>query len=235
MSARYAVYLAPAPDTPLWRFGSRVLGRDAVTGAPLEGFAPSGFSPRTWRDATAAARHYGFHATLKAPMRLREGHALDALEEALAALAADIEAFDLGPLRVTPVSFGEGAFVALTPVETSSRFAKLEARTVCELDAFRAAPTEAETAKRRPERLTARQREYLFDWGYPFVLDEYRPHFTLSGPVAAANVLADVLTQELNYSIGSPYCRVDALTLFSANPDEAFVVRRRFALRPAFD
>ena len=31
-SARYALYYAPAPDTPLWRFGSELIGYDAATG-----------------------------------------------------------------------------------------------------------------------------------------------------------------------------------------------------------
>ncbi len=31
-SERFAIYLAPPPDTPLWRFGSEVLGYDAATG-----------------------------------------------------------------------------------------------------------------------------------------------------------------------------------------------------------
>jgi 2'-5' RNA ligase len=233
MSARYAIYLAPAPDAPLWRFGSRVLGRDATTDAPTESFAPPGYSTQAWRDVTEAPRRYGFHATLKAPFRLREGLEDQALEQALAALAGDIEAFDLGHLRVTPISLGDAAFVALTPAAASARLADLEARTVRELDAFRAALTEAEMAKRRPERLTARQRDYLFDWGYPYVLDEYRLHFTLSGPVAAPQALADALAEELERMGGAPHFRVDALSLFVARPDEAFVLRQRFPLRPA--
>ena len=68
---RYALYLAPPPESDLWRFGCDVIGRDALAGASREGFAPEGYTPSTWRSVTSAPRRYGFHATLKAPFRLR--------------------------------------------------------------------------------------------------------------------------------------------------------------------
>ncbi len=56
-AARYAVYLAPPPDSDLWRFGSRVLGRDAVTRRrDLHGYAPAGYAPETWRAVDAPSR-----------------------------------------------------------------------------------------------------------------------------------------------------------------------------------
>ena len=57
--ARYAVYLAPAATSALWRFGSCVVGRDAVSGEAIVGYAPAGFDaascarPPTSRAATA--------------------------------------------------------------------------------------------------------------------------------------------------------------------------------------
>ena len=41
-------------------------------------------------------------------------------------------------------------------------------------------------AKRRKSGLTARQDGYLRRWGYPYVLDEFRFHLTLTGALAAA-------------------------------------------------
>ena len=72
MSARYALYLAPPADSELWRFGSRVIGRDAASGVDISGFALEGWSAPDWRAATQEPRRYGFHATLKAPFRLAE-------------------------------------------------------------------------------------------------------------------------------------------------------------------
>lgn len=48
---RYALYLAPPTKTELWRFGCDVIGRDAMTGASCNGFAPEGRSPAYYLDA----------------------------------------------------------------------------------------------------------------------------------------------------------------------------------------
>ena len=71
-AARYAIYLAPAQESALWRFGSEVIGRDAASGAELSSFALDGFDAETWRGMTVEPRRYGFHATIKAPFRLSE-------------------------------------------------------------------------------------------------------------------------------------------------------------------
>ena len=68
---RYALYLAPPHESDLWRFGCNVIGRDARTGAPCEGFSLEGYPPDSWRSMTSEPRRYGFHATLKAPFPLR--------------------------------------------------------------------------------------------------------------------------------------------------------------------
>jgi hypothetical protein len=44
---------------------------------------------------------------------------------------------------------------------------------VREFDRYRAPLTEEDRARRRPERLSERQREYLERWGYPYVLEEF--------------------------------------------------------------
>jgi hypothetical protein len=56
---RYAIYIAPPPDTPLWAFGSRVLGYDAATGRDIDGFQMPTFEQAVWRQLTAGARTQG--------------------------------------------------------------------------------------------------------------------------------------------------------------------------------
>ena len=228
MSARYALYLAPSPESALWRFGSRVLGRDAATGREIEGYAPASLTPEDWRQIAAEPRRYGFHATLKAPLRLHEGRTPLELEASIEALAAQISAFDLGALRVAAIQ--PGGFVALTPVHRSAALAKLEARALSALDPFRAAATESEIARRRPERLSDRQREYLSAWGYPYVLDEFRLHFSLTGSVATPEALAAELAEDFAREVPDPSLAVDALVLFEQPEGEVFRIRRRFAL-----
>jgi len=189
-STRYAVYLAPAPDSDLGRFGSRVLGRDADSGESVEGFVPEGYDAETWRSLVAEPRRYGFHATLKAPFRSNPAWNFRDLESRVAHLARKIEPFDAGSLRVSRFPAGEGrAFVALRPEKPSGELARLEAKIVRKLDPFRAPLTAAEVRRRAPERLSPRQRYYLDAWGYPYVLDEFRLHFTLTGAVADSDAI----------------------------------------------
>ena len=84
---RYAVYVAPPPESALWRFGSAVVGRDAASGEAQLGFAPDGFDATAWRSMTTKPRRYGFHATIKAPFRLADEASLSDLSTALAELA----------------------------------------------------------------------------------------------------------------------------------------------------
>ena len=148
---RYAVYVAPPPESALWRFGSDVIGRDAASGQQRPGFAAAGFDAEAWRDMTSEPRRYGFHATIKAPFRLAEDASLSDLSAALAALAHANRPFAAGPLAVSALSLAEGAaFVALTPRAPSTEIAQLEERIVVGLDAFRAPLDESERARRDP-------------------------------------------------------------------------------------
>ncbi len=148
---RYAVYLAPPPESALWRFGSAVVGRDAASGEAQLGFAPDGFDATAWRSMTTEPRRYGFHATIKAPFRLAEDASLSDLSTALAELAHAQTPFSAGRLAVSTLALGEGAaFVALTSPTPSPKIAEIEERVVRGLDAFRAPLNEAERARRDP-------------------------------------------------------------------------------------
>lgn len=228
---RYALYLAPAPDSALWRFGSRVLHRDAATGAALPGYAPAGWTARAWSEATAEPRRYGFHGTLKAPFRLRDGVTADDVATRLETFARSLEPFDLGPLKLAVLPAGpERGFVALRPVNRVDALAELERRAVIELDDLRAPLTDAERARRRPERLSERQRGYLDAYGYPYVLEEFRLHFTLTGAMPDAQALAEILADEFRRETPEPTFRVDAVVLFRQSGDGEFRIERRFAL-----
>lgn len=230
-AARYAIYLAPPSDSALWRFGSDVIGRDA-TGARTSPFALDGFDAPAWRGMTAEPRRYGFHATIKAPFRLREGESVDTLCEATAQLAATQTPFELGPLRVSTFpARADRAFVAITPAAPSAELGRLESVVVRSLDCFRAPLTEAERARRNPERLSARQREMLENWGYPYALDEFRAHFTLTDALADFPDVAAALAREFAARVSPPRLAVDALVLFvQAEPGAEFSILRRFSL-----
>ncbi|MGL5447692.1 MAG: DUF1045 domain-containing protein, partial [Rhabdaerophilum sp.] len=184
MSYRFALYLAPEPEHPLWAFGSQWLGYDAQSQTDLAQFRVDGISVDDMREVTAHPRLYGFHLTLKAPFRLNEDAAPDMLEDAIRQIAARHAVF--GPIalepEIRPASSGR-KFLCLVPSGQSPALHKLEADAVIALDRFRAPLSAAEIARRSPDALAARERKYLETFGYPHVLEAYRPHFSLTGPV----------------------------------------------------
>ncbi|MFM7420185.1 MAG: DUF1045 domain-containing protein, partial [Alphaproteobacteria bacterium] len=152
---RIALYYAPAIDDPLHGCASAWLGRDAATGAALSQKPVSGLDIA---EITADARGYGFHATLKPPFRL-QGDVHSALQAARE-FAARIAPFALPPLQITDLD----GFLALRESLPCPALQVLADGAVTALDAHRAPPTEAEIARRKPEKLSPRQREYLQDW-----------------------------------------------------------------------
>jgi len=231
MPLRYAIYLAPPPESALWRFGSAVVGRDAASGETLSSFAPEGVDAAAWRSMTSEPRRYGFHATIKAPFRLADDACVSDLCAALGDLAQDEKPFAAGRLAVSTLALGDAAsFVALTPSSPSAAVARLEERVVRGLDAFRAPLNDAEWARRDPARLTARQREAFERWGYPYALADFRLHFTLTNALDPAEPIAATLTREFERHVADPTLVVDALVLFVQKPNGDFVIDQRFPL-----
>jgi len=167
---RYAIYLTPRQDDPLAEAARRWLGRCAFTGATSPPEAPAEARPQ-------APARYGFHATMRAPFRLREG-----VEEAdlLASFASFCERHP--PLAVGLRVARLSRFVALV-AEDDAQVCDAAAATLRAFEPFRAPLTEAERARRRPGRLDERGRELLETWGYPHVMERFTFHMTLSGPV----------------------------------------------------
>jgi 2'-5' RNA ligase len=229
---RYALYLAPPPESELWRFGCDVIGRDALTGASQDGFAPEGYTPQAWRSMTSDPRRYGFHATLKAPFRLRLDLDIADLTKTLAEFARKFAPFDVGELRVGAVAMGDGrSFAALEPEGGLRQLRAFEASVVRALDRLRAPLSLGDHERRKSARMTARQAYYLDAWGYPYVLDEFRPHFTLTNALSEADRVARLLQQEFRFRVASPALSVDALTLFGeSEPGGEFRILRRFPL-----
>ncbi|MBJ7407960.1 MAG: DUF1045 domain-containing protein, partial [Bradyrhizobium sp.] len=134
-----------------------------------------------WRDITTDPRKYGFHATLKAPIALAPGRTEAELIAACAAFAGKTR---LRPL-IRPVVDSISGFIAVVPAEPVDALQELGADCVRAFDSFRAALTAEDRARRRPERLSERQRDYLDRWGYPYVMEEFRFHMTLTGRLDA--------------------------------------------------
>lgn len=219
MSARYALYYAPEPSSALWRFGSAVLGYDAATGEAIEALTPEGVTADDWTSMTNDPRRYGFHATLKAPFHLASGVDEVDLVVALARFAEKQATVALGTCSIEVV---EGAFVALIPRRAPAELAALEQAVVTGFDAFRAPLTEADRSRRNLNALSPRQRQQLEQWGYPYVLDDFRFHMTLSGRLAAPAPIAASLQGLWAARQDTPDLSIDRIALFRQMPGERF-------------
>lgn len=223
MSARFALYWSPELDDPLHAAASAWLGRDAETGASLPQPALPGLD---LAELTVDARGYGFHATLKPPFRLAGSYA--AAREAAKELAAHTRPFALPPLQVANL---EG-FLALRETEPCPALQDFADDCVRSLDAHRAPPSEAEIARRRPERLGERQRGYLMAWGYPHVFEDWRFHMTLSRRLAPEElaVLRPAAEAALNGVAGVPRSVRELCIFTQAGPGQPFLIAERLRL-----
>jgi len=224
--SRYAIYYTPDPG-PLASFGAQWLGWDIDTGTPCDHPDLPGL-PMPVEEITRTPRKYGFHGTIKPPFRLAEGRDADALEAAAKAACADRPPVRLDGLELARI----GRFLALTPQGDTAALADLAAAMVRELDPFRAPAPEAELARRRARGLTERQDRLLRDWGYPYVMEEFRFHLTLTGslPGDAAERTATALAPALEPILGTPVT-ISSLTLVGERPDSRFETLTRLHLR----
>lgn len=222
---RFAVYYAPERGA-FSRFAAEWLGWCPTSGTAKPHPEVHGL-PTPVAEITETPRKYGFHGTLKPPFRLADGADQSGLERALAALAAR-----LAPVRMEGLALSQiGSFVALMPEGDVSGLSALAAACVTDLDSFRAPAPEAELARRRAAGLSERQERYLKDWGYPYVLEEFKFHLTLSGRLSEADAqqLHAALDPVLCPLLPRPFVIRD-LSLFGEDEDGRFHIIDRFAL-----
>lgn len=224
---RYAIYFAPAEDTDIWQFGINWLGRDPVSGRALPQPEVPGLPSDALAAATESPRNYGFHATLKPPFHLADGCTVDDLGEAVRSFAAGRAAFHAPPVSVQRI----GRFQAFALTAPSADMARLAADCVMAFDQFRAPPPEAELAKRRGRGLSERQERYLQQWGYPYVMEEFRFHMTMLGSTSDEALHEAVMTYlvPLAARFAEEPLAVDAVCLYRQETREApFQLVERF-------
>jgi putative phosphonate metabolism protein len=208
---RYAIYHAAGADSALSRFGAALIGYDAHTGDELPFPADAVYAVPDWRDVTSDPRKYGFHATLKAPMTLAPGRTEAELAIACATFAAKARPIPV----IRPVVDSISGFIAVIPAEPVDALQQLAADCVRDFDGFRAALTAADRARRRPEKLSERQRDHLDRWGYPYVMEEFRFHMTLTGRLDAdrRGPILDMLRTRFA-ALGLATLAIDRMALF---------------------
>ncbi len=225
---RYAVYYAPPESDSLARFAASWLGWDPASGRPAAHPEAPPLGPEDVARVTETPRRYGFHGTLKAPFRLADGVSYDDLVAALSGVAATLPPLVLPGLRLGRL----GRFIALTATGEQAPLARLAERLTVDLDPLRAPLDAEEMAKRRKSGLTPRQEAYLARFGYPYVLDEFRFHLTLTGALSPPDIeRAEAALRPLVARFETAPCKVDAVCLF-ADPGDGgnFRIADRIAL-----
>jgi len=220
--SRVAVYYAPRPDDPLAPAAAAWLGRDPVTNAPVcQPDLPA------IAEITADPRGYGFHATLKPPMRLAPGRSWTEFLAAVEALAARIAPFDLPPMAVSDVH----GFLALREPVPSAALQALG--DVCVGDPFRAPPSESELARRRRSDLTPEQDAMLTRWGYPYVFGTWFFHMTLTRRLTATEKAIYLPAAERHFAsaLVVPRRVMDICLYTQMDAGAPFVIAERLALR----
>jgi Protein of unknown function (DUF1045) len=240
VTVRFAIYAAPGTGavragagdlagTALREKAERWLGR-SVTGEPLTPGVPAGWTRADIDAITVDARRYGFHGTLKAPFRLADGRTPGELDAAVARFAAGRAGAVIPRLSLARL----GGFYALVPGAAAAGLYALADDVVTGRDAFRAPLTDAEFARRRPDALTPRQRELLKAWGYPYVLEEFRFHLTLTDriPLQRRPAVERALSGWFAGSLGADV-PVAALAVFTeAEPGAPFLLHSLHPLQP---
>jgi putative phosphonate metabolism protein len=221
---RVAVYYAPSTDDPLFAAGSAWLGRDPRAGTQTAQPDLSGIS-----EITAEPRRYGFHATLKPPMRLNDDRRWSGLLAATAELAGRVAPFVMTPLAVTDVH----GFLALRETAPCPPLQALADTCVEQLDHFRAPPDEAELARRRRARLSAEQETMLMRWGYPYVFGTWFFHMTLTRRLTPEEKRTWQPAAERFFAAAArePRAVRDICLFVQASPGAPFILRERLPLR----
>lgn len=222
---RYAIYYTPGADHPISRAAATWFGRDVFTGA--QSSVDHDFS-----DLIGSPRRYGFHGTLKAPFRLAETTGERTLIEAF-------DAFLEMPRAVPQMRFKVGSlgdFLALVPADGAlDELAALAGDCLRAFEPFRAPLSRAEIDRRRPASLSDRQRGYLERFGYPYVLDDFRFHMTLTNAIedrALHETVKGHLMTRFSDLLREPV-RMDSLAIFHEPAQGAdFRVLRLGQLKP---
>ncbi len=205
---RYAIFYTPPPGQ-FADFGAAWLGWNTETGdAPTPPVIAD--LPAPLDEITRIPRKYGFHGTIKPPFHLSQNVTQAELQKAFSDFCANHAPVTLDGVELAQL----GRFLALVPSVASNTLNDLAANTVVKLDHFRAPLSGDELAQRRKAKLSPTQDAMLLKWGYPYVMQDFRFHMTLTGklPKAQARTTQHALMPHLNALIPVPFS-IDSLSL----------------------
>jgi Protein of unknown function (DUF1045) len=192
-ASRIALYYAPAASSAWWHAGCEWLGRDAETGRSIDTPEEAAIATLglTITALTGSPRQYGWHGTLVAPFHTAEGVTPQQVLSAARDWASRVIRFD-APLSA--VEMGRFAALRATHADDDESIRHIAASALYALNSLRARPSPQDTERRLASGLTERQQTLLHGWGYPYVLDEFRFHMTLSDALDSASARAAIVS-----------------------------------------
>jgi hypothetical protein len=208
---RYAICFTPPVHDPLSVAAAEWLGRNVYSGETCEQLAVSGCSVQDMAFYTAVPRRYGFHGCVKAPFTLAQDQSESSLLKAMMRFAGNVAPFEIADMDVAWL----GSAFGLAPRMPSDAMSHLAASVVQAFDAFRAPLRDAEIERLDPDKLTAPQFSNLHRWGDPHVMEEYRFHMMLTGPLTLTlrQQMHDALRTHFAPLLARPL-RIASLALF---------------------
>jgi putative phosphonate metabolism protein len=229
---RYAAYFAPAIGSAWCEAGNRWLGRCAANNQTWPQPVFEGLPVGLQFKLTSAPRRYGWHATLAAPFTLLPQIEESTLREGLQTLCRAWEPFDMPALEVALLD----DFLALVPAQPSPALHAVAAACVTGLHAFSEPLSLSELQRRRAAGLTPEEDALLVRWGYPYVLDRFRFHMSLTGSLRdteprVVETLRAAARQHFAPLLAATPLRFEAISLFAEPaPGADFVCLAQMAL-----
>jgi hypothetical protein len=135
--------------------------------------------------------------------------------------------FDLPPLEVVALS----GFLALREATPCPALPALAEACLRATNPHRLPPDDAEIARRRATPLTPRQDAMLASWGYPYVMQEWRFHMTLTRRLDSAemDILLPAARAHFREALAVPR-RVSDIAIFTQTSRTPFLIAERIKL-----
>ena len=225
---RYAIYYAPRTEEAISGTANAWLGYNPETGQRRQQPRVPGVTQGRLAELTADPATYGFHGTLKAPIVLADDVSERDFLDFVGRFAVTRRPFVVPSMGLVEL----GTFLALVPASRCEELHDLADTCVLEFDEFRRPAGVEELARRRASGLTARQDELLVRWGYPYVMEQWRFHLTLTGRVtdpAERTAIKAAVRSHFAACLDQPL-PVRDLCVFRQAPGGRFTVLARFKL-----
>lgn len=219
---RYAIYFTFSPQDSLYRKATHWLGHcvynSETTNKNISDSTQIPDHLLPLRQSVTQAAKYGFHATLKPPFRLNISTSLKQMKSRLNSFSSTTSAFYCSPLEVRVI----GNFIALVPLYVCQKLDYLARKCVQVFEPYRAALNEVDMRKRFQAGLSSNQIKLLSLWGYPYVLDEFRFHMTLTDNLSneALPFARQMLGQYFSSELESPLY-INQICLFHQQNSES--------------